>query len=95
MMRLSPILITKSANTAWLNSIVHCQLQHNPHRKRVCSLQKVARLLGRTEGSFQRVCRGLGILRWPYRVRKSLQEIMAKTREYLVSHAPPHLMCFS
>jgi len=47
-------------------------------------MQKVARLLGRTEGSFQRVCRGLGILRWPYRVRKSLQEIMAKTREYLV-----------
>lgn len=46
-------------------------------------MSKVARLLGRTEGSFQRVCRGLGILRWPYRVRKSLQEIMAKTEEYL------------
>ena len=49
-------------------------------------LQKAAQLLGRTEGSFQRVCRGLGILRWPYRVRKSLQAIMAKTEEYLVSH---------
>ena len=48
-------------------------------------LQKAAHLLGRTEGSFQRVCRGLGILRWPYRVRKSLQAIMSKTEQYLVS----------
>jgi len=59
-------------------------------------VQKVAQLLGRTEGSFQRICRSLGILRWPYLVRKSLQEIMAKTEEYLVSlarsynlHHPP------
>ena len=51
----------------------------------ILQVQRVAQLLGRTEGSFQRVCRGLGILRWPYRVRKSLQEIMAKTEEYLVS----------
>jgi len=46
-------------------------------------MSKVAQLLGRTEGSFQRICRSLGILRWPYLVRKSLQEIMAKTEEYL------------
>lgn len=48
------------------------------------AVQKVAHLLGRTEGSFQRVCRALGIVRWPYRVRKSLQAIMEKTEQYLV-----------
>ena len=77
--------MTSTASSAvpacWLQGRSSLQLKQSSQPL----LQKAAHLLGRTEGSFQRVCRGLGILRWPYRVRKSLQAIMSKTEQYLVS----------
>lgn len=35
----------------------------------------------------KRVCRTLGLARWPYRTRASLQNVIEKTERYLVDHA--------
>ena len=47
-------------------------------------LQQAAELLGLSAGSLKRVCRKLGLARWPFRVRKSLRAVIAKTEEFMV-----------
>lgn len=47
-------------------------------------MQQAAEQLGYSAGSLKRVCRKLGLARWPYRVRKSLRSVIAKTEEFMV-----------
>ncbi len=49
-----------------------------------CAMQEAAKSLDVGLSVMKRVCRTLGLARWPYRTRASLQSVIEKTKKYLV-----------
>lgn len=49
-----------------------------------CAIQEAAKSLHVGLSVMKRVCRTLGLARWPYRTRASLQSVIEKTEKYLV-----------
>ncbi len=49
-----------------------------------CAIQEAAKSLDVGLSVMKRVCRTLGLARWPYRTRASLQSVIEKTEKYLV-----------
>ena len=49
-----------------------------------CAMQEAAKSLNVGLSVMKRVCRTLGLARWPYRTRASLQSVIEKTEKYLV-----------
>ena len=56
-------------------------------------LQEAAKKLDVGLSVMKRVCRTLGLARWPYRTRASLQNVIAKTERYLVGCLHAALLC--
>ena len=48
------------------------------------SLQEAARQLGIGLSVLKRICREMGLVRWPFRKRKSLNNVMQQTKTFLV-----------
>lgn len=53
-------------------------------RIRLTSLQEAARQLGIGLSVLKRICREMGLVRWPFRKRKSLNNVMQQTKTFLV-----------
>ena len=54
----------------------------NPLDRRL--LQTAAQELGVGLSVLKRICRQIGLARWPFRTRQSLRGVIAKTQQYLV-----------
>lgn len=56
-------------------------------RTNTCStrLQDAAKKLNLGLSVLKRVCRDIGLVRWPYRKRQSLTNVISKTQRFLVS----------
>ena len=57
----------------------------------VLLLQEAATHLGIGLSVLKRVCRTIGLARWPYRKRQSLRNVIEQTKLYLVSTGPGFL----
>ena len=55
------------------------------HLSRCISVQEAAKSLGLGLSVMKRVCRTLGLTRWPYTTRTSLRRVIERTELYLVS----------
>ena len=56
-------------------------------------LQDAAKKLNLGLSVLKRLCRDIGLVRWPYRKRHSLANVISKTQRFLVSpHLPLHGM---
>jgi RWP-RK domain len=50
-----------------------------------CGLQDAAKKLNLGLSVLKRVCRDIGLVRWPYRKRNSLANVISKTQRFLVN----------
>lgn len=52
-------------------------------KSKCCTMQEAASQLGIGLSVLKRVCRAIGLARWPFRKRQSLRNVMEQTKLYL------------
>lgn len=57
------------------------------------NVQTAAQELGVGLSVLKRICRQIGLARWPFRTRQSLRGVIAKTEQYLVRPCPTSRPC--